>query len=165
MTKPWGIFTEPKIVCDIIVPVKRLNRFLELLYLHDTCWEFIGPRTHNGYGSFGIGGRSGINIRAHRMAHILWKSDVAPGFQILHTCHNRACCNPEHLYIGTAKDNTRDMMLAGRGGGGGVQQITPELVAQMRILNAQGYSNVKIGKLLGFSHETVRVYLNGTYNV
>ncbi|WP_176218048.1 HNH endonuclease signature motif containing protein [Novosphingobium sp. B1] len=70
-----------------------------------SCWEWRGKVSHNGYGQFEHKGRS---WRAHRYAYTLAKGDIPPGMMVLHSCDNRRCCNPDHLRIGTAKDNWRD---------------------------------------------------------
>jgi hypothetical protein len=71
------------------------------------CWEYTGALNHAGYGVVQIGRGYGT-ILVHRLI----ASD--PVGCVLHTCHNPACFNPEHLYVGTQTDNTRDKMRAGR---------------------------------------------------
>jgi len=69
------------------------------------CWEWRGKVGHNGYGLLE---QSGRNWRAHRFAYTLAKGEIPEGKMVLHSCDNRVCCNPDHLRIGTAKDNWRD---------------------------------------------------------
>jgi hypothetical protein len=58
-----------------------------------------------------VGGR---NTLAHRAAYTLVHGKVPDGKLVLHKCHNRACCNVKHLYVGTHADNSSDMVEAGR---------------------------------------------------
>lgn len=75
------------------------------------CW---GWRRHKqrGYGQISAGGN---RMRAHRASYIHFVGNIPKGKMVLHHCDNRSCCNPKHLYVGTAKDNTRDMLQRGRG--------------------------------------------------
>lgn len=145
----------------------RYFRFLELLEQNGNCWTFTGPRTHNGYGSFGVGGRQSKNLRAHKLAYTLWKDIVPEDLQCLHIqdCKFRSCCWPFHLYTGTAKQNTEDMMEKGTHKYKLVNKVTHEMAELMRYYKDRGYSLIQIGDILGVSNETVRVYLNGTAQV
>ena len=78
------------------------------------CWEWragVGP---NGYGRFKIGARL---FRSHRIALALSTGDGLGGYFACHHCDNPRCCNPSHLYAGTAKTNVADMVQRGRHGG------------------------------------------------
>lgn len=77
------------------------------------CWEWNLCRDRNGYGKTGLS-RNGQTHwwRAHRIAWTL-----AHGYtplMVLHKCDNPCCCNPEHLFVGTALDNNRDSVAKGR---------------------------------------------------
>lgn len=74
------------------------------------CWHFKGPISNNGYGKVGWHGKV---LHAHRLSYILLVGDPGELF-VLHKCDNRKCVNPEHLFLGTAKDNTHDMLKKGR---------------------------------------------------
>lgn len=70
-----------------------------------------------GKGSFGYGsliGANGKSIKAHRMAWELTKGKIPGGMEVLHSCDNPPCCNPEHLFLGTQKENLEDMTKKGR---------------------------------------------------
>ncbi len=54
--------------------------------------------------------------KAHRLSLAAFKGPIPAGLNALHTCHNIFCVNPDHLYAGTKKQNTDDMMRAGRCG-------------------------------------------------
>lgn len=77
------------------------------------CIEWQGAKNHNGYGhAWDYSEKK--TVRAHRLA---WEARYGPipkGTFVLHTCDNRACINVQHLYLGTAADNTKDMIGRGR---------------------------------------------------
>lgn len=75
------------------------------------CWEYCGEIVHNGYGRISHGGR---NVRVHRLSYLSYKGEIIDGRMVCHTCDVRNCWNPDHLFLGTAKDNVDDMLSKGR---------------------------------------------------
>lgn len=73
-------------------------------------WQAPG-RMRGGYGVFSIDGK---NTSAHRAAWLLFRGPIPKGWQVCHACDNRLCVNLEHLWLGTATDNMRDMVEKGR---------------------------------------------------
>ena len=80
------------------------------------CWEWTLALDKDGYG---IAWHLGRKTTAHRVAFFA-KEGRYPTYPniVLHTCDNAKCCNPEHLYEGTQKDNMRDRLARGRWRGG-----------------------------------------------
>lgn len=75
------------------------------------CWEYSGFRNPAGYG-FIYGWTSKL---AHRVAYeVLTGQRIPNGLMVCHRCDNPPCCNPKHLFLGTARDNNRDRILKGR---------------------------------------------------
>lgn len=74
-----------------------------------TCWLWQSGLTHNGYARGCKGGR-----RVHRVMYELFVAQIPKGMFVLHKCDVRHCVNPNHLFVGTAKDNTQDMIAKGR---------------------------------------------------
>ena len=75
------------------------------------CWEWTGYIGKNGYGRISINGKY---KSAHRLAYQLHYNKI-PDRHVCHSCDNRKCINPSHLWLGTDKDNLRDMWKKGRG--------------------------------------------------
>lgn len=74
---------------------------LRLNGLHTECWSWLGAKTGPGYGWF----RDGY---AHRWSFELFNGEIPEGKLIRHKCDNRNCVNPDHLEIGTKKENNQD---------------------------------------------------------
>lgn len=78
------------------------------------CWLWTGTLQSKGYGLLSTTRRAGP-LLAHRIAWLLLRGPIPPGGQVLHSCDVPCCVNPGHLFIGSASDNTADMVRKGRG--------------------------------------------------
>lgn len=87
------------------------------------CWEYQGARNRDGYGTVGSGIRS-RSMLAHRKAYKLKFGEIPKGLCVCHKCDNPPCINPDHLFLGSMKDNMQDMVRKGRSANGGVNQNT-----------------------------------------
>lgn len=67
------------------------------------CWEWLGAKTHNGYGRFGLDGRVRL---AHRVAYEWFVGSIPEGLELDHLCRERVCVNPTHLEAVTHHENT-----------------------------------------------------------
>jgi hypothetical protein len=75
------------------------------------CWLWAGRLCGGGYGSLKVDGR---RCQAHRAS---WEFHIGPipaGLLACHKCDNPPCINPSHIFLGTHRDNLRDMVAKGR---------------------------------------------------
>ena len=76
------------------------------------CWEWMGGLFNSGYGAFSILHKS---YRVHRIVYEQTIGPIPDGLLVCHSCDNPSCCNPNHLWLGTSKDNVVDREQKGRG--------------------------------------------------
>lgn len=85
----------------------------------DECWNWNKSISKSGYGKMQLARLSGkgqVSMNASRYAYLLLRGSIPEGLACLHICDNKYCCNPNHLFLGTLSDNTRDMYRKGRDG-------------------------------------------------
>jgi hypothetical protein len=125
----------------------------------DDCWPWTGAISKNGYGSLKIDGKAHT---ASRLAYELDRGPPPSNCMVLHTCDNRACCNPNHLYLGDVKQNSRDMMERGRhrtgptqGSLNGNAKLTEADIIAIRSKIASGLNNKQIAAQFRVTHQMV----------
>jgi hypothetical protein len=82
-----------------------------------SCWHWTGRVSRTGYGIANLPRNKGEPQRgtsAHRYVWTVLHGNLARHLQVCHKCDNRLCCNPAHLFIGTAKVNAIDKVQKGR---------------------------------------------------
>lgn len=87
-----------------------MDKFWSKVNKTDDCWKWTAAKCH-GYGYFGFRGKS---MRAHRVSWILHFGEIPKGKIICHKCDNPSCVNPQHLFLGSWKDNSMDRQRKGR---------------------------------------------------
>jgi hypothetical protein len=125
------------------------------------CWEWEGQRLSNGYGRISLGAKVLGSDGAHRVSWRMHnKQEIPQGWHVMHKCDNPSCVNPNHLTIGTPKDNTQDMIRKGRkrtvaplGEGNGKSLLNAEKV---RLIRSSTLNHAALGRQLGVSPNCIR---------
>jgi hypothetical protein len=134
------------------------------------CWEWQGAKTSSGYGNLSY---QGTIAQAHRVAYALTYGGIAlpTGFRydgiakryrrfVLHKCDNRACCNPQHLFLGSMRANLLDAYAKGRKVQPRSKHINAKLTARQvreirRRYDAGLDQQIPIAKEFGVSQRTI----------
>jgi hypothetical protein len=103
----------------------------------EDCWLWTGELNMHGYGVIFLNYKE---VSAHRYSYKKLKSEIPENMYVLHTCDIRKCVNPEHLFLGNAKDNAIDAMQKDRlrkGSSVGTSKLTEDQVREIRRLHEQ----------------------------
>ncbi len=125
------------------------------------CWFWIGGTKTFGYGNFSIKDRT---YSSHRVSFQFFKHNIPKGFMVLHSCDNPYCVNPDHLYLGTHRDNMNDKIKRGRSARqkgsdhGGSKLIECDII-EIRALLKSGMKQKEIAQKFNVDPSTIS-YIN-----
>ena len=139
---------------------KRREKFLARVKVVDGCWVFQGMKKGNGYGAVK---RDGKFIFAHRYSWMLHKGDIG-GLLVCHKCDNRLCVNPDHLFLGTQKDNQQDMRRKGRhtfGERSKTSKLSTEDVLEIYRLYDSGIGTIRLARQFGVTKNLLWLIVRG----
>lgn len=120
------------------------------------CWEWQAGTDGKGYGKFRFQGKRWF---AHRLAYALYVGHIPETLFVLHRCDNPSCVNPNHLFLGTQKENIQDAAKKGRlserrGEKNTNARLTEEQVLAIRALKGK-ISQREIAALFGVARSTI----------
>ena len=126
-----------------------------------SCWEWKRTKNYYGYGTLTVNGKT---IFAHRLAYQLGVGDIPTGLQVLHSCDNPSCINPQHLHLGTGSDNMKECYDRGRskikpvsfkGESNGSAKLSKKDVVVIKSLIAHGEKQHKVAAEFNISQAQV----------
>jgi hypothetical protein len=146
---------------------KSIDRFKKLIMINENsdCHEWTGSIQSNGYGRFNVFGRS---MYAHRFSALMKIGILRSGMDVCHKCDNRKCVNPDHLFIGTRKDNMRDAVSKGRHASGEklsvskrgdkshLSKLTAAEVLEIRSMKLKGVKTKELSEKFNISSDNIR---------
>jgi len=130
----------------------NIKSFIDSQLDKSKCFIWPNSSDKDGYRRIKYMGKS---TKAHRVAFSLYNKEPIEGKFVLHKCDNRACCNPDHLFLGDAKSNYDDAKRKGRHTHGemmGTAKVTEDLVKKIR---AENLTQVEIAKKYNISQSSV----------
>jgi hypothetical protein len=136
---------------------KQMKRFYDkIFYSPDGCWYWTGSTTGNGYGHFA----TATSTVAHRFSFTVHTGQPCGDLLVCHKCDNKLCVNPDHLFLGTQKDNMMDMVRKGRnkpyiGSKNPLSKLDEKEAKNIKGLLALGLTCALIGKCRKISDRTV----------
>lgn len=124
----------------------------------DECWNWKRSTDRLGYARISPGGRGSTPMLAHRMSWETYRGPIPDGMCVCHRCDNPSCVNPSHLFLGTKKENSEDMVTKRRSRGAppGVNhpraKLNPEKV---RIIRTCSTGPAELARRFGVTGSTI----------
>ena len=124
------------------------------------CWLWLVSQFPEGYGSFKVDGKT---RQSHRVSWVLHRSPIPEGMDVLHSCDNPPCVNPDHLFLGTHVDNMADRDKKGRNVKGekiSHAKLSPLKVQRIRKLVAGGALHNEVAREFRVARTTITKVVN-----
>lgn len=129
-----------------------IDRFWSRVQKTDGCWLWTGCAC-KGYGQLAVGAR--LRAYAHRFAWELNYGPISFGMCVLHRCDTPLCVRPDHLFLGTNKDNMADKVAKGRQLKGAEAYAAKLTEAQVRRIRSFGESAKSLAAQFGVDESTI----------
>lgn len=151
MGKTWGWLTGKKYIKQ---PIRSMKERLQKYDIEPEkgCWIWKGSKSKNGYGQIKV---NKTTKEVHRVSYQEYKGKIPTGMIVRHICDVKHCLNPDHLILGTHKQNMKDMTDRNRQAKGekaGNSKITEKLVIS---IFKDKRKNVEIARYYGVNRHTV----------
>lgn len=142
-----------EICCSVkckLINLKTINK--------NGCWiyPYVNGRK---YGSFAL---HGVKELAHRASFRSFNGEIPPNMFVCHKCDNPSCFNPEHLFLGTCKQNIQDAIAKGRakhigrkGNVDGWTKLNLIQIDEMRKLYDEGFNIMRLSKIFNCSKDYI----------
>lgn len=147
-----------------LAPQPVRDRFWSKVNKTSRCWLWTGYRNSKGYGQF-TWRTMGRQHLAHRFVLMMDGIAIPDGMLVLHKCDNPGCVNPDHLFVGTAADNSSDMVFKLRSSRGEVHchaKLRAEQVIDIRrTYEGGGHSQQSLADIYGVKRTTIQSIVNG----
>lgn len=161
--KPGGEFRISKATKS--EKLERLKQSFEKHVIRqEECWDWKGPLDKGGYSIMSCKRQLGSD-RGHRASWIIYKGNIPKDKVVCHKCDNPICTNPEHLWLGTQKQNNDDKIKKGRaiytkpplkkGIENGASKLKEDQVKEIKELLKTDMSQSEIGKKFDVSKTTI----------
>lgn len=129
--------------------------FSKVNKIENGCWEWKGC-TVDGYGQFAVSSKN--IVKAHRYSYYIHKGEITNNLYVCHSCDNRKCVNPKHLFLGSNLENMKDKTNKGRqckGSNRPASKLTENDVLEIRTLLTNGMKQIDIVNKYNISIGTV----------
>jgi hypothetical protein len=141
------------------------QKLLRYAVSENGCWNWVATKDRDGYGL--LTHHRGKQIRAHRASYEFHVAKIPVGLLVCHSCDNPSCINPNHLFVGTSKENTRDMLDKNRrpvlrGERHPNAKLTNDQVTQIKQLRSENRLLKDIANQFNISFQTVSSITKGT---
>lgn len=123
------------------------------------CWLWLGAVKSNGYGNVVVNRRT---VMAHRYSWERHHGPIPDGLYVLHRCDVRRCVRPDHLFLGTAAENTADMMRKGRQRSP-IRRLDDAVRAAIRAAALSGTRQHVLAEQHGIAQSTVSNIVRGVH--
>ena len=171
-----GAIKIPRFKISDMTDEEKLERLKKSFEKHvvrkENCWGWNGPINHGGYPVMSCRKAIGSD-RGHKASWIIHNGIIPKRMHVCHSCDNPTCTNPDHLWIGTHKQNNDDKIAKGRakyvappimkGKENPSAKLNEKQVKEIKLLIDQGHSCYGIGKDFGVSKTTILRIKKGTY--
>jgi hypothetical protein len=139
-----------------LLPITKKRIEAKVLRIPEAgCWVWMGSTQVRGYGELISNKRKYL---AHRASYEAFVGEIPKGMYVCHACDNVACVNPNHLFLGTQKQNLQDMASKGRSTWGAknpMAKLTEEQVKEIKQGFAVGKTDTELAKQFNMSRQGI----------